>query len=96
MKGLAGNFVAPSEASDSLAQRFFLSRKALEGTALSGEIGKILLHERGHRRIALGGLDTREPIHIIVHRNCDIFHVLTVSTGAGEVKPALISMSATL
>jgi hypothetical protein len=70
--------VGGTERFDARAQLSFLGQKAIGlGTSCS-KAGQKLPDKRRDRGAALGRTDAGQFVGLIVHRNCDVFHIFTV------------------
>jgi hypothetical protein len=57
--------------------------QALEFRLARAQLVEELPHERRNGSRALGGVDVCTPINLVVQRNCDVLHGLTVSFTGG-------------
>jgi hypothetical protein len=71
--------ISGAKGSNALAQRALLSLQALDVTFAGSKLCQEAFDQRGYRCVLLSGFYARPAVGLIVHSNCDVFHVITIS-----------------
>jgi len=66
----------------SAAQLVFLTFQAVELRLLADHLGQKLFHQPRHGRFPLRGANACLVVQLVIHRNCDVLHFLTVPNPA--------------
>jgi len=85
MKFIARYVAGSAEVADGGAQRLLLKLQRFVLRYGAGVSSEVLPYQRGDRSILFGSLYAGAAIGFIVHSNCDIFHIFTVSQNSGPV-----------